>query len=77
MMLRIAGFITIYMLTVSAGAMAMTAFGYDLTDSFFASTSCMGNTGLGYGATGAGYSALPDVLKWVFSFEMLIGRLEI
>lgn len=76
-MLRIAGFITIYIMTVSVGAMAMTAYGYELTDSFFASTSCMGNAGLGYGATGAGYSALPDALKWLFSFEMLIGRLEI
>ena len=76
-MLRLVGFITIYMLTVVAGAMAMTACGYPLTDSLFASTSCMGNAGLGFGATGAGYSMLPDTLKWLFSFEMLIGRLEI
>ncbi len=76
-MLRLVGFITIYMLTVVAGAMAMTAYGYPLTDSLFASTSCMGNAGLGFGATGAGYSMLPDTLKWLFSFEMLIGRLEI
>ena len=46
-MLRLVGFITIYMLTVVAGAMAMTACGYPLTDSLFASTSCMGNAGLG------------------------------
>jgi len=37
----------------------------------------MGNAGLGYGATGSNYGALPDTVKWAFSFEMLLGRLEI
>lgn len=76
-LIRIMGFITIYLLAITAGALIMAAYGYDMTDSFFASVSCVGNNGLGYGATGAGFGSLPDPLKWIFSFGMLIGRLEI
>lgn len=76
-LIRIMGFITIYLLAITAGAIIMASYGYDITDSFFASVSCVGNNGLGYGATGTGFGSLPDPLKWIFSFEMLIGRLEI
>lgn len=39
----------------------------------------MSNTGLGAGITGFGgsYDMLPDAAKWVLSFLMLTGRLEI
>ena len=40
-------------------------------------TSCLGCNGLGYGATGAGFAALPDSLKGILSLAMLIGRLEL
>lgn len=76
-LMRVMGFITIYLITVFFGAAAMSAYGYEAIDSLFASASCMGNSGLGYGATGAGFGALPAPLKWIFSFQMLIGRLEI
>lgn len=76
-LVRVMGFITVYIIALTAGAVAMAAYGYSVTDSFFASISCMGNNGLGYGVTGSGYGSLPDLLKWIFSFEMLIGRLEI
>lgn len=76
-MIRIMAFITVYLITVAVVASAMAAYGYDITDSFFASVSCMGNDGLSYGVTSQGFSGLPDPLKWLFSFEMLVGRLEI
>lgn len=76
-LVRILAFLTVYILTLSAGALLMSAYGYNLTDSIFSSASCMGNTGLGYGATGSSYGALPSTVKWMFSLEMLLGRLEI
>lgn len=74
---RVFAFVAIFIIAIFAGALIMSCFGYELIDSLFASTSCMGNSGLGYGATGSNYGALPDTVKWVFSFEMLLGRLEI
>mgnify|MGYP001090316806 CR=1 FL=1 len=41
--------------------------------------SSLGNVGPGLGAFGPAFSwaALPDAAKWVLSFLMLIGRLEL
>lgn len=76
---KISAFFMIYIILTVIGALVMADYGYSFTDSFFASASCIGNNGLGYGATGAGggFGTLPDVVKLVFSLSMLIGRLEI
>lgn len=76
---RILAFCTIYALLAILGALLLTLFGINLTDAFFASLSCIGNNGLGYGLTGAagGYHLLPDAAKWVLSATMLLGRLEL
>jgi len=41
--------------------------------------SSIGNMGPGLGKTGPAYSwnALPDAAKWLLSFLMLLGRLEL
>ena len=59
--------------------MLMCAYGYSFSDGLFASASCIGNNGLGYGATGSGgsFGELPDAVKIVFSLLMLVGRLEV
>ena len=48
-------------------------------DAFFSSMSMAGNGGLGIGVTGIGgsYANLPSLSKWVMSFLMLVGRLEL
>lgn len=76
---RVTAFVTIYCILVLLGALAVSAFGYNLVDSFFAVISCLGNNGLGYGITGSagGFHLLPDFLKWLLSLFMLIGRLEL
>lgn len=76
---RIMAFISIYIALTLVGTLALTAYGWDITDSFFASLSCIGNNGLGYGTTGAlgGYHLLPDAMKWLMSLFMLAGRLEL
>lgn len=53
--------------------------GYDLTTALGTTISAIGNCGPGLGQTGPAFtwSSLPDLSKWVLSFTMLIGRLEI
>ncbi len=77
MMLRLGAFIGIYLTLLTLGSVVMASYGYDPLDSLFSSASCVGNNGLGYGATGSGFGTLPAAVKWLFSAEMLIGRLEI
>lgn len=76
---RVMAFTGIFMGLAFIGAMALTAYGWPLTDAFFASLSCIGNNGLGYGITGAagGFHMLPDAMKWLMAFLMLAGRLEL
>ena len=76
---KVIAFLCIYMLLIVGGGLALTACGVPLVDSFFSSFSCLSNTGLGAGVTGYGnsYDILPDGAKWILSFQMLIGRLEI
>ncbi len=76
---RITAFVTIYVLLIVAGALVASAFGIGLEDAFYATISCIGNNGLGYGVTGVagGVGMLPDAVKWIMSLIMLLGRLEI
>ena len=76
---KIMAFMAIYMVTIFVSAMLLTAMDVPLIDAFFSTFSCMGNIGLGAGVTGYGssYDIIPEAGKWVLSFVMLIGRLEI
>lgn len=76
---RILAFITGYLGLGVIGAAVTCAFGVSFEDSLFASFSCIGNNGLGYGLTGVagGFHLLPEASKWIMSLLMLIGRLEI
>lgn len=76
---KVIAFLCIYMLLISIGGTAMAAMGVPIIDAFFSAFSCMSNTGLGAGTTGYGgsYEMLPDAAKWLLSFLMLTGRLEI
>lgn len=61
------------------GSVVMAAYGYDLVTSFSASAAALGNIGPGLGEVGptANWAHLPVGAKWVMSFLMLLGRLEI
>ena len=78
-MSKISAFFMLYIALAIGGAMLMCAYGYSFSDGLFASASCIGNNGLGYGATGSGgsFGELPDAVKIVFSLLMLVGRLEV
>lgn len=77
LVLKVTGFFAFYVLILVAGGIVMSLLGLSLGDAYFATISCLGNTGLGIGATEASYLAVPDVGKVILSFLMLVGRLEI
>lgn len=76
---KVIAFLCIYLILIVASGTVISAAGVPIVDAFFSSFSCMSNTGLGAGVTGYGgsYDLLPDFAKWVLSFMMLVGRLEI
>jgi trk system potassium uptake protein TrkH len=76
----IAGFIILYLALVLAVMLVVASAGIDLYTSFAAALISVGNIGLGLGGVGpagTGFSVMPSYVKWVLSFAMLAGRLEI
>ncbi len=54
-------------------------FNLDLETAFTASLACLSNVGPGLGSVGPvdNFSHMPDLVKWILSAAMLLGRLEI
>ncbi|MCF0220003.1 MAG: TrkH family potassium uptake protein [Muribaculaceae bacterium] len=79
MITKVLAFLSLYVLVMLFGGILLTAMGVPVLDAFFSAFSCIGNTGIGAHITGygSGYDVLPDAGKWVLSFVMLTGRLEI
>jgi trk system potassium uptake protein TrkH len=72
-------FIFVYIIVIIAGGMALCLMGLPLKDGFFCALSAISNTGLGTNVTGVAgnFSLIPDAAKWLLSFIMLAGRLEL
>ena len=69
---------------IYVGLMMFTSFilladGVGFEEALGASVSAVSNTGPGLGSCGPVYnfSELPDLSKWVLSFAMMTGRLEL
>jgi trk system potassium uptake protein TrkH len=73
------GFFLFYVAIFSLTATSLTAMGIDITSAIGAAASAVGNIGPALGAFGPtdNYALLPDIGKWILSFAMLLGRLEI
>ncbi|MCM1163504.1 MAG: TrkH family potassium uptake protein [Muribaculaceae bacterium] len=76
---KVVAFLCLYVLIILVGGIALTAMGMPLIDSFFSTFTCISNTGLSAGVTGYGgtFAIVPDAGKWLLSFIMLTGRLEL
>ncbi|TVR42561.1 MAG: TrkH family potassium uptake protein [Bacteroidia bacterium] len=72
-------FFLLYMLLFMAGAAVMTFFGLDFTSAIGASAATLGNIGPAIANVGPieSYASIPNPAKWVLSFYMIMGRLEI
>ena len=76
---EIIGFLLIYSALILLGGILLSAMDFPIVDAFFSSISCVSNNGLGAGVTGVtgSFDFVPSFGKWVMSFLMLAGRLEI
>lgn len=72
-------FFFLYIVIIGLGTAAMGAIGLGLLEALTSVMTTLGNCGPGLGAVGpaSNFSAVPAAGKWVLSFCMLIGRLEI
>ncbi len=77
--LNIMGFIAMYALFFVFGTLAMAILGLDIDTSIGAVAATLGNVGPGLGTVGPvdNFAHVPTLGKWVLSFLMLAGRLEI
>jgi trk system potassium uptake protein TrkH len=79
MVQKILAFLLVYLLLVVACTFLMQCMGVDFETSIGTTISAFGNTGPGLGMTGPSgtWVELPTAAKWLMSFAMLVGRLEI
>lgn len=76
---HVLSFIVLYIGGIGVGTALMALVGLDLLSAFGATMSCIGNIGPAFGTFGPteNYAHLPDFGKWVLSFLMMAGRLEL
>jgi trk system potassium uptake protein TrkH len=71
------GFFALYVISFVTLSLLVMAAGEDMDTAFSATASCLNNLGPGLGEVANNYSTVPDGAKWVLSFAMLLGRLEL
>lgn len=72
-------FILVYLAVFGIGTLLVTATGMDMVTSAGAVAACLGNVGPAIGGVGPmdNFSDLPSMAKWILSFLMIMGRLEL
>lgn len=75
----ISGFIGLYIMTILIGTLVISLTDVDFIVAFSSVILCQGNIGIGFGGIGTRmtFVSYPDWSMWVFSFLMLVGRLEL
>jgi trk system potassium uptake protein TrkH len=75
----IGGFFILYLGLYVAAVLIMSFLGLDVITSLGSVAATIGNVGPGFGLVGPvrNYLAIPDLGKWILTFCMLVGRLEI
>ena len=73
-------FFAVYVLTYAVHAAVLAALGLDLISALSGSAAALGNVGRGIGdvcGPSGNWHSIPKAAKWVLSFEMILGRLEL
>lgn len=73
-------FLVVYLGSVGIMTVALSFFGLDLVTAISAAATSVGNVGPGLGPVigpAGHFDPLPDGAKWLLSFAMLVGRLEL
>jgi len=75
----IMGFLAIYIGLFVFFSVVVSCLGVDMVTAFASVASCIGNIGPGFGTVGPveNFAHIPQVVKWVLTLCMLLGRLEI
>ncbi len=71
------GFFAAYFALLVIMVLLLMASGLDQVTAFSAVAACLNNLGPGLGEVSLNYASINDFSKWVLSFAMLLGRLEI
>ena len=71
------GFCAVYVFAFAVLFLLLLGTGLDFVTAFSALTACINNLGPGLGEVSAHYGNLSSSVKWVLSFAMLLGRLEV
>ncbi len=76
---QIAGFVAAYIATMLVGTLVIALTDVDFLTCFTSVILALGNIGIGLGGIGMSFTfdIYPDWALWVFSFLMLVGRLEL
>jgi trk system potassium uptake protein len=76
---NVLAFVILYIIIVAIGTVVLAFTGLDFESSFGAVATSIGNIGPGIGSVGPSFSFahLTDFGKWLLSFMMLLGRLEL
>lgn len=76
---NVLAFIMIYILIFCIGSVVVSSFGLDFKTALGAVATTLGNIGPGIGQVGPvdNFAHLPNGVKWILSFMMLLGRLEL
>ncbi len=71
------GFFAVYIFSFFAMCIMLLGTGLDFLTAFTAVGACMNNLGPGLGDVAANYGEITNTAKWILSFAMLLGRLEV
>ncbi len=71
------GFFAVYVFTFALLMLAIMALGVDEVTAFSSIAAMMNNLGPGLGEVSENFQAMSDPVKWILTFAMLLGRLEI
>jgi len=76
---NVLAFALLYAMLVAVGTLFMSLLNIDHVTAFTSVVACLSNIGPGLGNVGPAdnYSSIPQIGKWVLSFLMIVGRLEI
>ena len=70
-------FFSLYILSFGILSLAVTATGVDLVTAFSTVAACLNNLGPALGEASLHYADINNAAKWILSFAMLLGRLEL
>ena len=76
-LISVLGFFSLYAISFVIILVLLMFIGMDQVSAYSATAATMNNLGPGLGQVAENYGALSDSAKWVLSFSMLIGRLEV